>query len=110
MCLVAGHLGGIDLRGELAPAGVRDAGIFRPETERHTFTWRNQAPRAPCRGATKCPSSMSPSMKFIGGDPMKPATNRLAGLRKFSAACRSADDAHSYRDAMAASWPRSGRG
>ena len=35
-------------------------------------------PKLPA-GPEKRPSTSAPSMKFIGGDPMKPATKRLAG-------------------------------
>ena len=78
--MVAHELGRVDFADDLALARLRDLAILRADAgdRREAARPRVFVPKLPA-GPEKRPSARSPSKKFIGGDPMKPATNRLAG-------------------------------
>ena len=70
---------------------IKDLAIrpLRPEPVNLRCSGRNPtvtAPGAPSNGNTTDPTHITPSLtspliKLIGGDPMKPAMNRLCGLQ-----------------------------
>ena len=77
--MVAHEFGRVDLARDLAVVGRRDPAVLRSDAgRRRPVASAGQVPKVP-PGLEKRPSANSPSRKFIGGEPMKPATNRLAG-------------------------------
>ena len=79
--VVAHELSRVDLADDLARARLCDFAILGTDAgDRLTrCDTRVFVPKLPA-GPENRPSASSPSKKFIGGEPMKPATKRLAGL------------------------------
>ena len=77
-CLT-GQLERVDGTFRIAGAGGDQVHVLGPYAQHHGRVAAASDAVQPDAGAVNTPSSSAPDSRFIGGEPMNPATNRLAG-------------------------------